>query len=63
MLLGVVLGPFIGMMFVSYESDSFGWQALKGMLIANAKLAVVLATLGVAIGFIVGIVKVAKGEQ
>ena len=63
MLLGVLLGPFIGMMFVSYEAESFSWKAIKAEFAANFKLAVVLATLGVIIGLIVGVVKVFKGEH
>ena len=63
MLFGVFLGPFIGMMFVSYEAESFSWKAFKAEFAANFKLAVVLATLGVAIGLIVGIVKIIKGEH
>jgi hypothetical protein len=63
MLLGLIGGPLIGMMFVSYESNSYDWSGIKAMLVANAKLAFVLATIGVIIGFMVGIVKVLKGEH
>src|SRR3977135_4225959 len=58
---GLWMGPAIGLFLVSFTSSSCSLPAIKSAIFANLIFAGILVPVGLVIGFIVGVVKAAKG--
>jgi len=60
---GLWMGPLVGLFFVTFTANSCSPAAIKSAVITNLIFAGILVPVGMVIGFIVGIVKAAKGEE
>ena len=60
---GLWMGPVIGLLLVTFTSSSCSLAGIKSALVANLIFAGILVPTGMVIGFFVGIVKAAKGQD